>query len=257
MGTERVIALGDLHGGHFGGLTPPKWHMSARRSPAIARLQRETWDWFVSKLQNARPKLLVVNADCIDGRGERSGGTELITGDREEQCDIATTALKLINAKNIIMTYGTPYHTGQEEDFENLIARELGCHIGAHVWPEVNGLVFDVKHKIGGSQTPHGRHTATARDSLWNSLWARNGEQPKADVIVRSHVHYYSYCGSSSWLAMTLPALQAASTKFGGRQCSGTVDFGYVDFTVNTKGEYVWHPELLHVKNTVAKVVKF
>jgi hypothetical protein len=135
----------------------------------------------------------------------------------------------------------TPYHTGQEEDWEDVLAREVGAKIGAHEWVDINGLVFDVKHHVGSSQIPHGRHTAVARERLWSQLWAEREQTPKADVIIRSHVHYFDYCGGRDWLAMTTPALQGLGTKFGARRCSGTVDFGLLSFDVASRDEWSWH----------------
>lgn len=257
MGVKRVVILADLHSGHHAGITPPAYHTAASFMPNIARLQRETWDWYAAHVKGLRPHLMIVNGDLIDGRGEKTGGSELITPDREQQVNIAATVLKAVNAKNIIITVGTPYHTGREEDFENLIARELGCEIHSHCWPVVNGVTFDCKHKIGGSQIPHGRHTAIARDRLWNTIWHDTDGQPRGDIIIRSHVHFFSYAGGADWLAITTPALQAANTRFGARQMSGTVDYGFLVFDIKDNGEYLWHPELLRVKNTVAKPIKF
>lgn len=126
------------------------------------------------------------------------------------------------------MTYGTPYHTGDAEDYESALADKLGCEVKAHLWLDVDGCVLDCKHHVGGSSVPHGRHTAVARERLWNLLWEERALQPRAQLVARSHVHYHAYSGAPGWVAMTLPALQAAHTKYGARRCAGTVDWGIV-----------------------------
>ncbi len=257
---KTVAIVADLHCGHEAGLTPPV-HMvnsGTERSNAILKLERQEWDAWIGMVRRAGPiDIAIVNGDCIDGRGERSGGTELITTDRMEQCEIAIAALKTLKAKKYFFTYGTPYHaSGTGEDFENIIANEFGGDINSHQFIDVNGLVFDVKHKIGGSQVPHGRHTSVARDRLWNALWAEEGGQPHAGIIIRSHVHYYSFCGSSRWLALTTPALQAAHTKYGARQCSGTVDFGIVVFTVQDKEHWTWRADTVPLAAVKVKATK-
>ena len=76
-------------------------------------------------------------------------------------------------------------------------------------------------------------------------MWAERGEYPKADVLIRSHVHYYDFDGDFDWLGMTTPALQGYGSKFGGRKCTGTVDVGLVYFDVKGKDDYTWKAKRL------------
>jgi hypothetical protein len=64
-------------------------------------------------------------------------------------------------------------------------------------------------------------------------------------VYVRSHVHYYNYCGDYNGLALTLPALQTSFTKFGKRRCIGTTDWGGVLIEVEN-GEILNHKPYLY-----------
>jgi hypothetical protein len=116
----------------------------------------------------------------------------------------------------IVSVYGTPYHTTTNGDeWENIIAHRAGFDkIGSHEWIDVNGCIFDLKHHIGSSSVPHGRHTQSAKQHLWNLLWAEKGLQPKANVILRGHVHYHQYCGGTDWVAITSPALQGTDGSF-------------------------------------------
>ncbi len=60
------------------------------------------------------------------------------------------------------------------------------------------------------------------------------GDWPNADVIVRGHRH--KACRSWSTElgdAVVVPALQAAHTKFGARQCMSVVDWGVWPCTVD------------------------
>jgi hypothetical protein len=206
----------------------------------LSEIQSEAWRWYVKHVRQYGPyDCVVANGDAIDGSGKRSGGTELITADREEQCEMAIQCIQQAlpaRRKNckLVMTYGTGYHTGDVEDWENQIARDLGADkIGSHEWIDCGGVIFDFKHHIGTSAIPHGRHTAVNRDALWARLWADRGLVPTADVLVRSHVHYHAYCGDTAMqpsLRMTTPALQAMGSKYGSRRCSGIVDFGFVVF---------------------------
>ena len=53
------------------------------------------------------------------------------------------------------MTYGTPYHFGIGEDWEYIVAEKVGAFkIGSQEWPEVNGVIFDFKHKVENTTVP-------------------------------------------------------------------------------------------------------
>ena len=262
MSSKRVLVISDLHSGHIVGLTPPRWQQQItgdHRWDKFAILQRELWQSFCNMYQSLMPiDILIVNGDMIDGLGEKSGGTELITTNRNFQVDMAVYAIKQIKAKHIIMTYGTSYHTGKNEDLEDLVSEKVKAEkIGSHEWVEVNGLIFDCKHHITSSSIPHGRHTATARERLWNVLWSEYEEQPKSDIIIRSHVHYHDYCGEAGWLGMTTPSLQGMGSKFGSRQCSGHVDFGMIHFDVESNGSYSWQSHIIRIPGQKVQTLKY
>lgn len=237
---KRIVVVADLHCGHRAGLTPPAFQ--EEHGTRLSTLQAECWQFYATTLRSLQPiDVLVANGDLIDGSGKKSGGTELLTTDRLVQCDMAAECLLAAKASRTVMTFGTAYHTGAEEDFEQIIADKVGAEkIGSHEWLTCNGVVFDVKHHCGSSSVPHARHTAVARERLWNQLWAERSQQPKANVLIRSHVHYHVYSGGTGWVAMTTPALQAASTKYGARRCSGTIDFGLIVFDVEPNGDFKW-----------------
>jgi hypothetical protein len=184
----------------------------------------------------------------IDGRGDKSGGVELITGDRIDQGKIAAEALRTVKAKKYLIIYGTPYHvSGGGEDWERLIADELKAEaISGHEWVRVNDTTFDLKHKVGSSQaSEHTRFTPLARERIWNQFWhLEDGGQPLADILIRGHVHYHIFCGNSNYLAMTVPALQGYGSHYGIRQCSGTVHIGLVHFDIHDGGDYTWQAHI-------------
>jgi len=163
-----------------------------------------------------------------------------------------------VGKPKLVMTYGTAYHTGDQEDWENDIAKELGAEkIGSHEWVQTGGVVFDFKHHVGSSQIPYGRHTALNRDAVWNLIWADQDYAPRANVLVRSHVHYFAAAMDEiePHLRLTTPALQAMGTRFGSRRCSGLVSFGFVIFEVE-RGEVTrFEPVTVKLKSQVASVL--
>ena len=262
---KRVLICSDSHCGHRSGLTPPGWQLrpSDAESKRIkwVKTEKACWDWFRKHVSRLKPiDHLIINGDLIDGTGHRSGGTELITTDRNDQIDMALKWIRWVDARTVHIVRGTPYHTGEQEDMEDLIASELQCSIGDHEWYDINGVVFDVKHAVGSSSIPHGRATPLLKEHLWNALWAEHEEQPKADVLVRAHVHYHLHAGGMlngrPWLTMSLPALQGMGTKFGARKCSGHVDFGFVHFDIDSKGSYSWQAHIAKLQEHKAQTLK-
>ena len=231
--TGKVVMIcSDYHCGHVSGLTPPKWRPYTPAWESFYAQWDEVWQEYKRWCDKISPDILIDVGDALDGKGFRSGGSEQIATTYKTQAEMAADCIMETNAKQIIMVYGTPYHTGQDEDFEDMIVDRLpGCEvkIGGHEFPKINGVQFDIKHKIGSSSIPHGRTTAINKSKLWNLLWncKKNG-QPNAQVILRGHVHYHAYTGGEGWLGMTCPALQGWGSKFGVRQCEGIVDTGIV-----------------------------
>lgn len=258
----RVCIISDTHCGSQVGLTPPKHQLrcigkDVAKHNKFYELQRQCWGFFIRKVREmGRPDVLIVNGDAIDGRGDKTHGVEQITTDRNKQCDMAVECIQAINARHIVMTYGTPYHTGEGEDYEDIIAERVKAEkIGAHEWINVHGQIFDIKHKIGSSSVPYGRHTAVSREWVWNALWAERKEQPRATIIIRSHVHYYGGAFGPGWMGLTTPALQAMGSRYGARQCSGQVHFGLVVFDIDKKGRYTWHAEVAEIQAQRARVL--
>jgi hypothetical protein len=251
---KRVLSCGDMHCGHRTGLTPPKFQ-SKIRGDNYFDIQRECWDFYAAEIERLKPvDVFINNGDAIEGKGFRSGGTELTYPDRVNQVEIAVACMELSEAKHYISTYGTPYHVGAEDDWEGMITSQLkesghDADIKGQQWIEINGTTFDIKHKVGASSIPHGRSTPQKKEQLWNLIWSDIGGQPRADIFLRSHVHYFDYSGTSTYLAMTLPALQGQGTKFGSRQCSGVVDFGLVWFDCYEDGSYTWSWSVLRAES--------
>lgn len=250
---KRVVAISDLHCGHLVGLTPPEYQYK----PHIKDLQKKLFDFYAETLARLQPiDILFVTGDAIDGKGHRGAGVEIFEPCLKTQAEMAARCIKEAKAKQIFMAHGTPYHVTDADgtDWEDYTASLVGAKCGSHLWVDVNGKVFDLKHHLGGSSIPHGRSTAIKRENLWNLLWAEKGVNPRSDVILRGHVHYFDYSGNSNWLGIVMPALQGPGSKYGVRRCNGIVDFGLVWFDVETDGRMQWNWEVLEVAERVEAV---
>ncbi len=165
----------------------------------------------------------------------------------KEVCGLSTESQTYISEG--FLSHNTGYHTGTLEDYEDVVATKLSCPLPSGTLDlEINGVVFNFKHKVGGSQIPHGRATAQLRDKLWAKQWAARGEYPDCDVQIRSHNHYFGFGGDSEFLWVATPALQGYGwNKYGTRIMSGTVDYGFVHFDISAKGEYSWEEHTLRM----------
>ena len=251
MSDKRVVVVADFHSGHLFGLTHPGWWVKGgganKRANRVHDFQRKLWGFYEKAIESLKPiHTLLLVGDAIEGKGERSGSVELLTADRHDQAQMAAAAIDVAEAKKVRLFRGTRYHCGVQEDFEDTIVQSSKCSdiaIGDHDWFRVNGQVIDVRHKVGSSGVPHTRHTAIARERLWNLMWHSEDErQPKATIVLRAHVHYFTYAGAGSWLGITCPAL-CYNSSYGKRDCSGLVDVGFLVFDF-TEGGYTWRPIL-------------
>lgn len=258
---KRVLFVTDMHCGHRVGLTPPKFQ-SAIPGEKYHRLQVELYDAYRTRVRKLKKQkkidICVVVGDSLDGKGVRSGGTELIAVDMRTQVNIAKECLEEINAETYVGVHGTAYHVAPAgEDWESVLADEMNFQsIQSHLWLDVNGLIFDVKHFVGATSVPYGRNTQLEKDQVANLLWNEVSEQPRGDVFIRGHLHHFHGCFEDRFLAIVLPALQGAATKFGARKCSLPVNFGLVWFDVYSDGSYSWNKDIIRVESQQAKVIK-
>jgi len=247
--TKRVVAIADLHCGHRAGLTPPEWQANPNNPEDAkwAEQQKEMWNWYYATIKRLRPiHWLLVCGDCVDGKAKLSESRDSLTTRRKRQVNMALTAIDLCKAEKIEMTYGTRYHVN---DWEEDICSSLGdkAHIGAHGLVGVNGVLFDLKHKVGRSDSPQGRYTAIAKEELWNLVWSEDKQWPRADWLLRAHVHYSvmarKVVGQRAIWGVVLPCLQDWGSEYGAEQCSGTINNGLFVWDISSKGGVAWHDE--------------
>jgi len=241
--SKRLVVISDFHCGHEVGLTPTQWNPDPTRD-AMSEYRAYMWRTVCQEIDRLRPiDIVVANGDLIDGRSERTGGNDLIVLDRLIQCDMAAVVIRRCDAGKTYILRGTDYHVGYDESYEDLVSEKVGAErVGDVMNIDVNGLMFNFRHHIGGSQTPIGRTTPLLRESVWNALWNVRKGFPLADVIVRSHVHYCAYVGGPDWLAMTTPGLQGYGTRHGERRLSGIIDWGVTVFDVTNRRDFSWAP---------------
>jgi len=264
-----IAVEADYHSGHRAGLTPPKfWARDEWRIP-----ERELWNIRKNIIkEEVDPDLLIINGDLIDGRGQASGGTELLTSSLVMQAHLAAVCALQWKTHKVMITRGTPYHTGWGgEDWEDLTADAIRNSLTELYGPDcqveiddqlfitINGVTLDVKHHVGSTVTPYTGGTAMIREKVWNEAWWLDGKgQPLADIILRAHAHFHEgYWGirnGKPWYAIRQPALQAATTKYG-KKCTRRLDWGLLMITIDDDGAIDIRPHIVAVKANKHRVI--
>lgn len=243
---KRVVAMGDMHAGHKWALVPPEYQTYKEKS-----VQSKLWKWFAAKARSIGPvDVLILTGDMIDGDGAKNGGVELITPDCFEQAAIAIRCAEMLHPKAVQVVAGTPYHVGQREQFEQIIANhfnapfvlDLDCYIGPYR--------FDVRHHTGNSGVPYSRGSAARKELMWRLIDSAIDGENKPDVLIRSHVHYFTAIQDSMGLTFTTPCLQLNSA-YGKLRCQGRTDVGFLELLVpNSKKDPIkWCAHLLANSN--------
>lgn len=269
MKSKRLGVVSDLHAGHRVGLTPQggHWRGAGIENGKYQPLRRECWNWYkttIKRIEDDMPcSAIAVVGDCCDGKGSRSGGTELLVSDPREQAKMATEALLAWKCDRFFIVRGTPFHAGMEFDWENMVVDGLRlagreASIDDHAWLDINGCVFDIKHHVRNSSAGEKtRYTAVAGAREWNKQWhLRGNQQPLADVVLRGHVHSYKGAVDATGAAFSLPALQAAGSKFGAKLCESTVDYGMMHFDIDKYGEFSYKAHLLVARAQKVRSIK-
>lgn len=255
----RVLVISDTHCGAQSGLTPPPWQRKKERDDIRGemwlKLQRATWRKYARLIESLQPIDVCLDCgDVIDGRGARSGGVEQITTELDEQTDIALYCRKIINPKRgFAMVAGTGYHCddGNGNDWDKKLADVLGAKFGDHLWPLIDGVQFDIKHHIGGTNTVNGGDSTCRNEINSNVMWHLEGVQPLADILIRAHVHRRRIVDNCH----IAPSLQTW-TRYGSRRRSNVVHWGLMWYDIDEKGEVHRGEEITPVKEARCKPIK-
>jgi hypothetical protein len=152
------------------------------------------------------PDFVIFNGDCIDGKQMAQHYTEACLPSLSDQKYAAIMAFKWAkglypNAK-WYFTQGTEYHESKGAEAAEDVAMALegvpykgvgpGRYSSEVLDLEVEGVVLNAAHHISPSAGFY-RATAADREGQWSAIAAKDESKgvPKADVVIRSHVHYY------------------------------------------------------------------
>jgi len=237
----RAVLTGDIHTGSEVGLATHPKNVTQKKLLAL-------WKHFAREYNS--PDLLLVNGDAITGQDPKTMSVK--NSDVPHQLEEAVALIKMWNPKEVVLTEGTPYHTGSTITLERTIASQLReAGIKATFCFKLRAKIrgwfkLQARHKIGRSVNPYGVHTAPTRSLSHQVLNAAiearqsHNEVTWPHLSVFSHVHYWSYEETAQGATMTLPCWQAIGDRYGDTQCDGHVDIGLAQIFINDTEEEGW-----------------
>lgn len=223
---KRGTVVSDLHCGSIYGLLPPGFHDFKGKECRLNAGQEYLWEcWidFAKRAQAHKPDFVIINGDVIDGPQKKNHGSELDLPAHRDQQLAAVQVLKELRNRlpkaKFYFTQGTPYHVGHfggaEESIATALEAEQYQSIGTGylcreiLWLAVEGVVIEAAHHISVSSGFY-RLTALDREMQWSALTGKDATKgvPKVDLVVRSHVHYFSKAEHASKQGVTTPCWQ-------------------------------------------------
>lgn len=267
MSKKTVVFVSDIQdGSNLSICSPsPKFHQSPPAPPTtyqpnkVQKALFKAWSDVTKAWKN--PDILVINGEPIEGQQHKNMGNEVWTPDLNDQLDDAQILIEMFGAKKIYTTRGSDYHVSLrgvplEETFGKMIgAQKVGGYYAPYeIFLEEEGVTFNIAHHVGYNQEFY-RSTALTREMALMKLNASH-KPADADIIIRSHVHYFWYVGSTSHLTMTTPCWKLQDWFMQRKGPGGGVpDIGAVRFTVED-GNYSWEHKVYKLSDFKAPLIK-
>jgi len=156
--------------------------------------------------------------DSVDGQGDKERGIAELELDVERQGDMAAEVLGVVKAAKHYLCFGTPYHSSGSHSYERHVARQLGATIEDTQYLRADGLRISARHVVSRSDTPYGQPGLVAKELIRDLLQAQQDDAPRADIVLRGHVHTYAWIDNGMGYAGIVPCLQLPGGVFGRTQ---------------------------------------
>lgn len=218
------MVVSDLHVGSIYGLLPEGFVTSddkvVEQNPGQKYLW-QCWEHLISTVRGYPFAAVVVNGDVIDGTQRKQNGTELSLPLMADQTEAAIQVLlklkKVTGDAKWFFVQGTEYHVGHAARDEEVVACALGATkyngLGSGRYCrevldlEIDKIIINFGHHVSGGGGIY-RATGIDREAIWSALAGKDGKMPRADALVRSHVHYFCHVEHESKHAVITPCWQ-------------------------------------------------
>jgi len=266
VSSKSVLIVSDMHVGSTMSICSKEPELSDKDSTWNPnKLQKEllaAWEECVDELVQ-KPTVLVINGEPCDGGNRKQLGQQSWTTNLQDQLIDAEKLIKKIPYHNLIFNRGSGYHVTQDgTNFEEIIAKQMNADkyraFGGSGYTDYYSLIkihhklFNFTHHVGFNKWAAYRTTALARE-MAGMVFERD-KMGKADVIVRSHVHYFVHVEFTHTHGFTMPAWKFPDAHlFRGGTAGTTPDIGMVEVIVEPNGDIdvVKHIAELQIKPLV------
>lgn|SRR5574341_31350 len=224
---KRGMVISDLQAGSIYGMLPPAFETGEgiiKPQNAGQEYLWRCWEDCNNKAEQFDPDFVVVNGDMTDGKQQAQKGTELSLPLMDDQRQAAVATLMALKRRirpeaKWYFVQGTVYHVGDGAEYEEAIAREMGGtpYKGAGTGKlcrevldlDVEGVIINFAHHISVTSGFY-RATAADREGQWSAMTAKDASKgiPKADVVIRSHVHFFVHVEHATKHIIQTPAWQ-------------------------------------------------
>lgn len=250
---KMMIAIGDTHIGSEGALMPlevnsEEWCEGRNRRYFPNQIQKDIYKrWEMMIDESPRPDILLLNGDLVDGKNYKETGMGSWTTDSLLQARVLADLVKMLKPRQIVATSGSPYHSDNNPNVDK-IATEMcgGTFMGGYANININGKRIYAQHKISVSKsTWQYRGTPLGRALVLAAL--NEKEMGHYDIVLKSHAHYFCYCGFSNSLGMILPAWKTRDQFLDTNIEFGNSALGYVRFDF-ADGDFSFAHNIFHFK---------
>lgn len=223
---KRIAVVSDLQCGSIFGMLPPNF-LTSEGIPKIQNAgQKYLWECWIDFCERAGrfdPDAIIANGDMNDGRQRKSEGVELSLNLIADQVNAAVRCLRVLKKRcpraKWYFTRGTAYHVGHAGQDEEEVAKALnaekyssvgtGVYVREVLWLDIEGVIVEAAHHIGVSQGFY-RLTQLDKEMQWSAMAAKDNTKgvPKADLLIRSHVHNFQHAEHASKQGLVTPCWQ-------------------------------------------------
>ena len=139
-----------------------------------------------------------------------------------------------VNADKNIFVHGTPYHTANNLDYDEIIAEKCSGEIDYKQKIIIDSIRFNIAHHIGRSSVPSGGDVMLKNELIMNYLYDLLDHEDPCDYIIRGHTHQYRRVENDFGTVITLPSLQLGIAKYNlyARKMSGYYSVGFLEMDI-------------------------
>lgn len=262
--SKSLITVSDIHDGGVTAICTEEPYISEAdtvwKPNKVQKMFFGVWNECIDEISQ-KPRALIVNGEPIDGINKKQYGSQTWSMNLNDQLTDAAKLIKMIKSDLYFVNRGSAYHTqvegtNQDEAFARLIRADryrgfetdnpISLERGLtdyYCWLKAHGKIISITHHVGFSKIEMYRTTAMARELMLMKL--QSDRQWKADIIIRSHVHYHVLVGFRHTKGFTTPAWKLADGHLYKSGLGGTsIDVGMVETIIETNGIVTVRPIL-------------